>query len=162
MNRSGKMLVLGGAVLAAFGMLYGLHYALFVEHQTLDRMGSSLTESFVNVAGENPNQAHIALQAYGATKYDYVRQVDAHSHWGGLAMLMIVLGMVFDRVGFAEIIRRYLAMALLAGSVLFPLAVLIQTANRVATLGSTLAVIGSALVTIALGGVAWGFLRVSR
>ena len=36
------------------------------------------------------------------TKYDYVRQVDLHSHWIGLAMLMIVLGVVFDEVAFGE------------------------------------------------------------
>jgi hypothetical protein len=140
-------------------MLYGLHYALFFEHPTLDRMGNALAEGFVSIANRNPQQAHTAIQDYGATKYGYVRQVDAHSHWGGLAMLMIVLGIVFDRVGFAGNVRLCLAIALLAGSILFPLAVLMQTANHL--LGSVLAVLGSALVTMALAGVAWGFLRES-
>jgi hypothetical protein len=74
-------------------------------------------------------------------------------------MLMMVLGVVFDKVGFAENIRRWLAIALLAGSILFPLAVLLQTSNHMTILGSVLAVLGSALVTIALAGVGWGFLR---
>lgn len=159
MSGSRKLLLFGGFTLAAFGMLYGLHYALFVEHQTLDGMGNSLAESFVSVANQNPQQARSAIQTYGAIKYEYVRQVDAHSHWGGLAMLMIVLGMVFDKVGFAENIRRWLAMALLAGSILFPFAVLLQTAKGTVMLGSVLAVLGSTLVIIALTGVAWGFLR---
>jgi len=158
-NGSGKLLVLGGAVLAAFGMLYGLHYALLVEHQTLDRMGNSLAQTFVSVANQNPKQAHTAIKTYGATRYDYVRQVDAHSHWGGLAMLMIVLGIVFDKLAFTENFRRGLAAALLTGSTLFPAAVLLQTADRTAMLGSVLAVLGSALVMVALAGVAWGFLR---
>jgi hypothetical protein len=153
------MLLVGGLFLAAFGMLYGLHYALFIEHQTLDGMGNSLAESFLSVANQEPEQSHTAIQVYGATKYKYVRQVDAHSHWGGLAMLMMVLGVVFDKVGFAENIRRWLAIALLAGSILFPLAVLLQTSNHMTILGSVLAVLGSALVTIALAGVGWGFLR---
>jgi hypothetical protein len=42
MNRARKVLIFGGTLLAAFGMLYGLHYAVFVEHQTLDGMGGSL------------------------------------------------------------------------------------------------------------------------
>ncbi len=161
MSGSRKVLLFGGLALVAFGMLYGLHYALFIEHQTLDGMGNSLAEGFVSVANQESQQAHAAIQSYGRTKYDYVRQVDAHSHWGGLAMLMIVLGVVFDKVGFAENVRRWLAIALLAGSILFPFAVLLQTASHMASMGSILAVLGSALVTIALGGVAWGFLRES-
>jgi hypothetical protein len=140
-------------------MLYGLHYALFIEHQALDGMGSSLAESFVSVANQEPQRVHATIQAYGQKKYGYVRQVDAHSHWGGLAMLMIVLGVVFDKVGFAENIRRWFALALLAGSILFPFAVLLQTAKGMAMIASGMAVFGSALVTIALAGVAWGFLR---
>ena len=35
MTGSRKLLIFGGMALAAFGMLYGLQYALFVEHQTL-------------------------------------------------------------------------------------------------------------------------------
>ena len=161
MSGSRKLLIFGGLALAAFGMLYGLHYALFIEHQALDGMGKSLTEGFVSVANGNLEQAHAAIQTYGATKYDYVRQVDAHSHWVGLAMLMIVLGVVFDKVGFAENMRRCLAIALLVGSILFPLAVLLQTVNHMATAGSAMAALGSALVTIALAGAAWGFLRES-
>ena len=83
-------------------MLYGLHYAVFVEHQTLDRMGGSLAQAFVHAAERNPTEAHGALNSYAATKYDYVRQVDIHSHWIGLAMLLMVLGVVFDSVAFSE------------------------------------------------------------
>jgi hypothetical protein len=140
-------------------MLYGLHYALFVEHQTLDGMGNSLAQSFVSVANQNPEQAHTAIQTYGATKYDYVRQVDAHSHWGGLAMLMIVLGILFDGVSFSETTRRWLAIMLLTGSVVFPLAVLLQTAHYGGVFVSALAVLGSGLVTLALAAVAVGYAR---
>ncbi len=50
MNRARKVLVFGGLALAAFGMLYGLYYAVFVEHQTLDHMGGSLATAFVCAA----------------------------------------------------------------------------------------------------------------
>jgi hypothetical protein len=158
MSRSRKLLILGGTVLAALGMLYGLHYAVFVEHQTLDRMGGSLTHAFARAAGRRWDDSQLALAAYRETKYDYVRQVDLHSHWIGLAMLMIVLGIVFDEVAFGERARFAVALAMLAGSVVFPLGVILQTA-RMAQLGSALAIVGSALVIAALGAVAVGFMK---
>jgi hypothetical protein len=153
------MLLFGGLILAAFGMLYGLHYALFIEHQILDGMGASLTEGFVAAASREMPQAQEAIEAYGAAKYKYVRQVDAHSHWGGLAMLLIVLGAVFDRVQLRENMRRWLAIGLLAGSVLFPFGVLLQSAGDGGMFASSLAVGGAAMVTVALAGVAAGFAR---
>jgi hypothetical protein len=81
--------------LAALGMLYGLHYAIFVEHQTLDRMGASLAQAFTSAAVRDTVAGHGAIDAYASTKYDYVRQVDVHSHWIGLGMLLIVLGAAF-------------------------------------------------------------------
>ena len=161
MSRARKLLVFGGIALAGLGMLYGLHYAVFVEHQTLDQMGGSLARAFVSAAGRNMPEAHAAVNTYGAVKYDYVRQVDVHSHWIGLAMLMIVLGMVFDSVAFGERTRLWIALALLLGSVVFPLGVILQTANHGGTVASALAVVGSVLVIAGLGAVAVGFVRQS-
>ncbi len=158
MNRSRRLLILGGAVLAAVGMLYGLHYAVFVEHQALDRMGSSLAGAFANAAERHWDDSQSALIAYRETKYDYVRQVDVHSHWIGLAMLMIVLGVVFDEVAFGDRVRFLIALAMLAGSIVFPLGVILQT-ERMVPLGSALAILGSALVILALGVTAVGFMR---
>jgi len=156
---SRKLLIFGGMTLAVFGMLYGLQYALFVEHQTLDRMGGSLAQSFSAAASRNLGQSQAALEQYGETKYDYVRQVDAHSHWIGLAMLMIVLGVIFERVNFSERIRQLVAFSLLAGSALFPLAVILQTFHHGAVVLKALAVVGSGLVIAALAATSWGFAR---
>jgi len=139
-------------------MLYGLHYAVFVEHQTLDRMGGSLAGAFAHAAERRGDDSQLALTAYRETKYDYVRQVDLHSHWIGLAMLLIVLGVVFDEVAFAERARFAIALAMLAGSIVFPLGVILQTVHM-APLGSVLAIAGSALVIAALGATAVGFMR---
>jgi hypothetical protein len=157
-SRSRKLLILGGTVLAVLGMLYGLHYAVFVEHQTLDRMGGSLASAFAHAAERRGDDSQLALTAYRETKYDYVRQVDLHSHWIGLAMLLIVLGVVFDEVAFAERARFAIALAMLAGSIVFPLGVILQTVHM-APLGSVLAIAGSALVIAALGVTAVGFMR---
>jgi hypothetical protein len=159
MTGSGKLLIVGGIGLAAIGMLYGLHYALFIEHQALEHMGDSLAGAFTQAALQNWRQSELDLAAYAVTKYSYIRQVDAHSHWIGLSMIMIVLGASFGRVNFGERVRRWLAIALLTGSILFPLAVLLQTASVTRVLGSVLAVAGSGLVTLALAAVAVGFFR---
>jgi hypothetical protein len=157
-SRSRRLLILGGTVLAVLGMLYGLHYAVFVEHQTLDRMGGSLAGAFAHAAERRWDDSQSALTAYRETKYDYVRQVDLHSHWIGLAMLLIVLGVVFDEVALGERARFAIALALLAGSIVFPLGVILQTV-RMAPLGSAMAIAGSALVIAALAATAVGFMR---
>jgi low temperature requirement protein LtrA len=162
MSTARKLLIFGGTVLAAVGMLYGLHYAIFVEHQTLDRMGGSLASAFVHAAERRPEDSQLALIAYRESKYDYVRQVDVHSHWIGLAMLMIVLGVVFDEVALGERARFAIALAMLVGAIVFPLGVILQTARmalQTAQLGSALAIAGSALVIVALGATAVGFMR---
>lgn len=159
MTASRKLLIFGGMTLAALGMLYGVEYAVFTEHQTLDQMGGSLAQSFAAAANRNPGQSQAALEQYGETRYDYVRQVDAHSHWIGLAMLMIVLGVIFERVNFSEGVRRGVAVVLLLGSVLFPLAVLLQTYHHGAFVLKALAVVGPGLVIAGLAATAWGLAR---
>lgn len=158
MNSARKLLIFGGLTLAAFGMLYGLHYALFVEHQTLDAMGASLTEAFVNAAERHVPESNSAIDHYARTKYIYVRQVDVHSHWTGLAMLLFVLGVAFDQIAFAARARLWIAAALLMGAIVFPLGVLLQTSMR-GPLPSVLAVVGVTLETAALLVIVVGFAR---
>jgi hypothetical protein len=161
MSQARKVLIFGGIFLAALGMVYGLHYAVFVEHQTLDRMGGSLAAAFTHAAERRWDDSQLALLAYRETKYDYVRQVDVHSHWIGLAMLLIVLGVVFDEVAFEERARSAIALAMLIGSIVFPLGVILQVA-RLAQLGSVLAIAGSALITAALAATTVGFIKKHR
>ena len=159
MSHARKVLVFGGLALAAFGMLYGLYYAVFVEHQTLDQMGGALASAFIDAAERNATESRSALDAYASTKYDYVRQVDVHSHWIGLAMLMIVLGAAFDRLAFGSWTQLAVAWALFVGSVIFPLGVVLQTMSHGSMFASALAILGSGLVIIALAVTAFGFVR---
>ena len=159
MSAAQKLLIFGGVALACFGMLYGLHYAVFVEHPTLDRMGGSLAGAFVDAAKRNLPAAQLAIDEYSETKYDYVRQVDAHSHWIGLAMLMIILGAVLERAAFSERTRLLIASALALGSFSFPGAVLLETFTHGSRLSSALAAAGSALVIGAMAAAAVGFAR---
>lgn len=161
MSGARKLLVFGGLALAGFGMLYGLHYALFVEHQTLDSMGGSLAGGFVAAAHRDMQQANSGVDAYAATRYSYVRQVDVHSHWIGLAMIMIVLGVVFDSVAFSDSVRLAIALALAIGSLIFPLGIWLQVETHGGVFASAMAIAGAGLVIAALAGAAVGFARSS-
>lgn len=159
MTTSRKILIFGGLALATLGMLYGLHFAVFVEHQTLNNMGGFLFNAFSSAAVGNMNASASAVQGYATVRYDYVRQVDLHSHWIGLAMVMIVLGVIFDSVVFAERMRIFLAVTLLTGSAIFPLGVILQTAMRGSVIGSALAIAGSVLVIAPMAAIAVGLAR---
>jgi hypothetical protein len=157
MTRSQKLLVVAGLLLAVWGMGYGLVYAAFLEHQALDRMGSSLATGFILAAQRNIPASQEEIASYGQQNYAYIRQVDAHSHWVGLAMLLIVLAAAFGRLGYEERERFQLALALVIGSVAFPAGVLVEIGGG--SLGRMIAVAGAALVIFSLAGVAWGFAR---
>jgi len=158
MSASRKLLLVSGLLLAIWAMTYGLWYAMFAEHQHLEGMGASLARAFTRAAERNMAEAHAAIRAYADTKFAYVRHVDVHSHWGGLALLLIIFGAIFDRLGFEERMRFWLAAVLLAGSVIFPLGVILQVVDR-SWWPTALAMLGSGMVTVALAFVAWGFAR---
>ena len=158
MRAARKLLLIGGIALAVWGMSYGLWYAVFVEHQALGEIGSSLSEGFSAAAARNSAVAGNALRQYQHAKFDYDRQVDVHSHWIGLAMVLIVLGIGLDRLAFSERIKMLLAANALLGSFLFPLGVALETLDN----GSgprILAIFGSALVIIAFSACVLGFAR---
>lgn len=158
MSASRKLLVIGSLALAVWSMGYGIYYAVFLEHQILDALGSALATGFVRAAERRMPESQAALAEAAQRSFAYVRQVDAHGHWAGLALLLLILGIGFDRVAFEERTRFLIALALFAGSILFPLAVLLEIWNQ--GLGpKSLAVFGSALVIIGLCGAAWGFAR---
>ena len=158
MTFSRKLLIFGGLALAILGMGYGIWYAVFIEHQTLDGLGSALATGFMRAAENRRVESQAALADAASRSFVYVRQVDAHGHWIGLGLLLVILGIAFDRVGFGERMRTYLAMALLSGSVVFPLGVLLETWNR-GVGPQAVAIMGSALVILGLSGTALGFAR---
>jgi hypothetical protein len=156
MSRSRRLLIVGGIALALWGMGYGLWYAVFAEHQALNSIGASLATAFDASASRNSGAAEAAFNNYRDAKFVYERQVDVHGHWIGLAMLLIVVGIAFDRVGFAERVKLMLALALVAGAAIFPLGVLLQTIDHGA-IPRGIAILGSALVMVALSGITLGF-----
>ena len=160
MSRSQKVLIYSGLSLLILGMTYGLWYAVFAEHQRLDEIGGTLAQSFASAAAGDLESSHSALHGYGEAKYLYTREVDAHSHWGGLAILLVLFGAVFDRTGFAERTRFWLALSLSITSFAFPLGVLLQNFDhgewpRLLAASTSIILIASMIMTAA------GFMRAS-
>lgn len=158
MNAAKKLLIGSGLLLAVWGMAYGFYYAVFVEHQTLDTIGGALAGGFTFAAQRNFAASRDSLQQFTAASYVYVRQVDAHGHWIGLSMLLILFGAVFHRVGFTQKTQLALASALVFGAFTFPLGVLLETASPGAA-PKSIAALGSAVMIAALAAAALGFAR---
>lgn len=158
MSGARRVLLLGGIALALLGMTYGLWYAVSAEHQALDGIGASLASSFSAAANRNLAQSANALGQYRQAKYNYDRQVDAHSHWIGLAMILIVLGIGFDHISLPWKSKLLIAWGLLIGAALFPLGVLLQTMSQ-GTFPKLVAAIGSIMVVSALAAAVAGFIR---
>jgi hypothetical protein len=158
MRGPGRLLIVGGLMLAIWGMSYGLYYAVFIEHQTLEHIGGLLAGGFVSAARGELSAAHQALESYQAASAVYTRQVDVHSHWIGLAMVLVAIGAAFHRLPFSRRIGLLIASALLIGSAVFPLGVMLETVGPGAA-PKAIAVAGVTLVTAALAVVALGFAR---
>ncbi|HET8923700.1 MAG TPA: hypothetical protein VFN26_11985 [Candidatus Acidoferrum sp.] len=158
MSGAQRLLILGGIGLALLGMSYGLWYAVFNEHQELDGIGKSLASGFSAAAERNAPAAAATFKQYKEEKYGYDRHVDVHSHWIGLAMLLIVLGIAFDRVAFSDGVKYLFALGLFLGAFVFPLGVLMQTYSH-GPGPRAVTIAGSALVIASLAGMALGFAR---
>ena len=158
---SSRLAIIGGLVLLALSMAYGLWYALALEHQRLEQVGGSLAESFMQAAAGNLEGTHAKVQDYGDARYRYIREVDAHSHWTGLALLLVLLGLGFEQVGFAERVRLWLARVLLLSAAAFPACVLWQNFDHGNLPRIASAIFAGALV-VAMALVAWGFIRRKR
>jgi hypothetical protein len=161
MSPARKLLLCSAFALALWGMCFGFWYAVWVEHQTLDSLGTHLANAFMRAAARDLPAAHASLAFYSATEFVYVRHVDVHSHWIGLAMLLFVMGIGFDRLAIERRQQSYLALALCAGSAMFPLGVMLQTVTR-GPLPDVLAISGAVAIIGALALVSLGFVRASK
>ena len=158
MNGAQRILILSGLALIAFTMAYGVAYALFDEHQTLVGMGTQMATGFMEASGGDMEAAYAALDSYGALTREYRNEVHSHGHWGMLSLILIVLGLSFNRMGLAEKQGVLLACLLAASAALFPLGVLLQI-GPAASFGKILSVAGSIGMVLGLLAAVYGLLR---
>ena len=158
MSTAQRILILTGIALIAMTMAYGVGYALFDEHQTLVGMGTLMATGFMEAAKGDMAAAFQALDAYGDLSREYRNEVHSHGHWGMLSLILIALGLMFDRLSLNERQGVLLAALLAASAALFPFGVLLQI-GPAAVIGKILAIIGSVGMVIGLLGAVWGILR---
>ena len=157
MTGSQKILLSGGLALAILGMAYGFWYAVADEHPTLERMGISLASAFAEVAKGEMDPARDFLKTYGETRFEYIREVHTHGHLVALSTLLLVLGLFFNQLAFAERIRLYLASLLVFGTAALPLGSLLEIILS-GPVPKAVALLGAVSLIGGLGAVAAGLL----
>jgi hypothetical protein len=156
MNSAQQLLICTGIALIGCTMAFGVGYAIFDEHQTLVGMGVQMATGFMEAAQGNMNAAYAALDSYGAISAEYRSEVHSHGHWGMLALILIILGLAFDRLPFAKGASMGLAWLLAVSATLFPLGVLMQigplaSIGKILSIGGSMGMIaGLLLVTVGL------------
>jgi len=160
MSAAQRVLILTGIALIACTMVFGVGYALFDEHQTLAGMGTQMATGFMAAAGGDMEAAYTALDSYAAISQEYRNEVHSHGHWGMLSLILIVLGLTFDRLGFGDKNTLMLACLLAASTALFPLGVLLQI-GPAAAIGEVLAIAGSMGMLFGLLITVYGLLKSS-
>ncbi|MFK8049687.1 MAG: hypothetical protein AB8B81_14775 [Halioglobus sp.] len=158
MNTAKRILILTGIALIACTMAFGVGYALFDEHQTLEGMGRYMAGGFMEAASGNMGAAFESLDSYGALSQEYRNEVHSHGHWGMLSLILIILGLMFDRVALSEKNGVMLASLLAFSTAAFPLGVLLQI-GPAAGLGEILSVVGSVGMIIGLLVAVFGILK---
>lgn len=153
-----RMLILTGLFLIAFTMAFGVWYAVFDEHQTLVGMGVQMATGFAEMAAGDPGASSEALENYAALSQEYRREVHAHGHWGMLSLVLIIIGLAFNRLALSERHGLLLAWLLALSATLFPLGVLMQI-GPAAGLGKLLTVPASLGMVVGLLVSAWALIR---
>ena len=149
MNTANRILILTGVFLIACTMAFGVGYAIFDEHQTLVGMGMHMATGFMEASNGDMEASYLALDTYGALSQEYRNEIHSHGHWGMLSLILIVLGLVFDKLGLDQGKAVLLASLLAASATLFPLGVLLQI-GPAASIGKILSIAGSTGMVVGL------------
>jgi uncharacterized membrane protein YjgN (DUF898 family) len=104
-------------------------------------------------------QARESLQAYGETRFEYLRDVHTHGHLAALSTLLLVLGLFFRQLAFSERVRQYLASILVFGTVALPLGSFLEMFFT-GPVPAVLALLGALCIIGGLAGAAVGLLLV--
>lgn len=158
MSAPQRVLILTGLFLIAFTMGFGVWYAIFDEHQTLVGMGVHMATGFAEMAAGNPEASGVALDNYADLSREYRSEVHAHGHWGMLSLILIIIGLAFNRLAMDERQGLLLAWLLALSAALFPLGVLLQI-GPAAGLGKLLSVPASLGMVLGLLISAWALIK---
>jgi hypothetical protein len=158
MTSANKTYIVGGLVLVLAGLIFGVYYAIFDEHQTLVAMGTAFAQSFFEAAGGNETGVAENIETFRANSYEYMREVSVHAHIIELGTLALIVPLFSHRIGWSDGRKLLIARLFIAGSLVFCLGVFSQI-FVLSVLTEALAVIGSGLVIVCVGVLVLGLFR---
>ncbi len=158
MTSANKTYIVGGLLLVLIGLIFGVYYAIFDEHQTLVAMGMAFAQSFFEAAGGNETGVSENIETFRANAFEYTREVSFHAHIIELGTLALIIPLFAHRIGWNDSRKLLIARLFIIGSLVFTLGVLSQT---LAFSGVTqaMAVIGSGLVIACVGVLVLGLFK---
>lgn len=152
-----RMLLTGGTILVLAGFLHGGYYAVIDldAHEALD---AGLLHELLDraAAGDELGTAQ-TLARYGALQADKAVAIAAHAHIIEFGLLAMLLAFIQPYVWLSEPWRRRWVVALLAGSAILPVFVLLEV--RWGLVAGGVADLGGLLVVAAVLGMLAGVLR---
>ncbi|MET0004125.1 MAG: hypothetical protein ABW087_10940 [Candidatus Thiodiazotropha sp.] len=157
MSATQKLLTLAGLGLVAFSMLYGFYYAVFDEHQTLEKIGFSMANGFAKAAEGDLAAAQTSLQAYAEIRIEYLREVHGHGHMAALGTLLILMGLFIDHVIRSQAKRLLISWMMVVGAVLLPLGAWLDVLVP-APVPKVLSVAGASCLVLGMVGVIFSLL----
>ncbi|HKO03643.1 MAG TPA: hypothetical protein VJW51_02785 [Candidatus Acidoferrales bacterium] len=159
---AGRVLLAGGTLLILAGFVHGAWFAgvdLYAQERQDHDLLAAMAESAALDPGPGliPERAGAALNDYGMLQADHAVKIAAHSHVIEFGLIALMAGFFQPFVFLSEKWKRRWALALLAGSVILPVAV--QAELKFGLLAGGVADAGGALVITALAGMLTGVLR---
>ncbi|MFZ0735498.1 MAG: hypothetical protein WCA98_11065 [Candidatus Acidiferrales bacterium] len=154
---AGRTLLVWGTLLVLVGFFHGSYYAAFHLFENEARDTSLLTQMTAQASAGNSADADQAVQNYAALQGEKAVNVAAHAHIIEFGMLAILMAFFQPYVFLSERWKRNWVVALLLGSVVLPVFVLLEL--EVGLPAGGIADAGGLLVVIALAGMLTGVVR---
>ncbi len=158
MTSANKTYIVGGLTLALIGLIYGVYYAIFDEHQTLVAMITAFGTAFADAASRNESGVAENLASFRAHSYEYMREVSVHAHIIELGTLALIIPFFSHRISWSEAKKVLIARAFIVGSLVFCLGVFSQIfAPGLAT--QALSVMGAGLAIACVAALVLGLFQ---
>jgi hypothetical protein len=154
-----RALLSGGTLLILAGFVYGAWYSYFDLYRSERQEHAVLARMLDDGAMGHGADADVAqaVNDYGALQAEKAVKIAAHSHIIEFGLLALLLGFVQPLVFLREKWKRRWAVALLIGSAVLPVFVLLEL--RLGLLAGGIADVGGLMVAIALTAMLVGMIR---
>lgn len=118
-----RVLIFGGILLVASGMLFGDIFAVFTLHQNAGQTAQALMNAAQGVRAHDPALVTSNFGRIGELLEDRGTKVDAHVHMTDAGYLALLLALVQPYIALSRKFKKRLASLFIAGGVLLPVGI---------------------------------------